>query len=140
MKYNREQLIEQLVDHEGLELNVYKDSLGIETIGIGRNLVDRGITKEEAYYLGNNDIGIVELELVAEFPIVSDLDAVRQRVVIDMAFNIGVPRLTGFKKMWAAIHCGDYEEAALEMMDSKWARQVGRRAERLSDMMRKGTD
>jgi len=51
MKYNREQLIEQLVDHEGLELNVYKDSLGIETIGIGRNLVDRGITKEEAYYL-----------------------------------------------------------------------------------------
>jgi len=77
---------------------------------------------------------------VAEFPIVSDLDAVRQRVVIDMAFNIGVPRLTGFKKMWAAIHCGDYEEAALEMMDSKWARQVGRRAERLSDMMRKGTD
>ena len=140
MKYNREQLIEQLVDHEGLELNVYKDSLGIETIGIGRNLVDRGITKEEAYYLCNNDINIVELELVAEFPIVSDLDAVRQRVVIDMAFNIGVPRLTGFKKMWAAIHCGDYEEAALEMMDSKWARQVGRRAERLSDMMRKGTD
>ena len=140
MKYNREQLIEQLVDHEGLELNVYKDSLGIETIGIGRNLVDRGITKEEAYYLCNNDIGIVELELVAEFPIVSDLDAVRQRVVIDMAFNIGVPRLTGFKKMWAAIHCGDYKEAAVEMMDSKWARQVGRRAERLSAMMKKGTD
>lgn len=140
MKYNREELIEQLVDHEGLELEVYEDSLGIATIGIGRNLVDRGITKEEAYYLCNNDIAIVELELVAEFPIVSDLDAVRQRVVIDMAFNIGVPRLTGFKKMWAAIHCGDYEEAALEMMDSKWARQVGRRAERLSDMMRKGTD
>jgi lysozyme len=140
MKYNREELIEQLVDHEGLELNVYKDSLGIETIGIGRNLVDRGITKEEAYYLCNNDISIIELELMAEFPIVSDLDAVRQRVVIDMAFNIGVPRLTGFKKMWAAIHCGDYEEAALEMMDSKWARQVGRRAERLSLMMELGVE
>ena len=140
MKYNREQLIEQLVDHEGLELNVYKDSLGIETIGIGRNLVHRGITEEEAHYLCNNDIDIVEQELVSEFPIVSNLDGVRQRVVIDMAFNVGVPRLTGFRKMWAAIHCGDYSEAAVEMMDSKWARQVGRRAERLSAMMETGVE
>jgi len=77
---------------------------------------------------------------VAEVTVVNDLDAVRQRVVIDMAFNIGVPRLTGFKKMWAAIHCGDYEEAALEMMDSKWARQVGRRAKRLSLMMKTGVE
>jgi len=140
MKYNREELIEQLVDHEGLELEVYEDSLGIATIGIGRNLVDRGITKEEAYYLCNNDIDIVEQELVSEFPIVSNLDGVRQRVLIDMAFNVGVPRLTKFKKMWAAIHCGDYKEAAVEMMDSKWARQVGRRAERLSAMMETGVE
>jgi lysozyme len=61
-------------------------------------------------------------------------------VVIDMAFNVGVPRLTGFKKMWAALHCGDYAEAAKEMMDSKWARQVGRRAERLSSMMETGAE
>lgn len=140
MKYNREQLIDQLIDHEGMELEVYEDSLGIPTIGIGRNLLDRGITEDEARFLCNNDIDIVERELVAEFPIVAELDNVRQRVLIDMAFNIGVPRLTGFRKMWAAIHCGDYAEAAVEMMDSKWARQVGRRAERLSDMMRKGTD
>ncbi|MDA7674499.1 glycoside hydrolase family protein [bacterium] len=140
MNYNRQELIEQLKDHEGLELKVYKCTAGIETIGIGRNLVDRGVTEEEAYYLCNNDVDIVERELVAEFPIVADLDGIRQRVVIDMAFNVGVPRLTGFKKMWAALHCGDYAEAAKEMMDSKWARQVGRRAERLSSMMETGAE
>jgi len=140
MKYNREQLIDQLINHEGMELEVYEDSLGIPTIGIGRNLVDRGITEDEARFLCNNDIDIVERELVAEFPIVAELDSIRQRVLIDMAFNVGVPRLTGFRKMWAAIHCGDYAEAAVEMMDSKWARQVGRRAERLSLMMETGVE
>ena len=140
MKYNREELIDQLIDHEGMELEVYEDSLGIPTIGIGRNLVDRGITENEARFLCNNDIDIVERELVAEFPIVAELDSIRQRVLIDMAFNVGVPRLTGFRKMWAAIHCGDYAEAAVEMMDSKWARQVGRRAERLSLMMETGVE
>ena len=140
MKYNREELIDQLIDHEGMELEVYEDSLGIATIGIGRNLVDRGITEDEARFLCNNDIDIVERELVAEFPIVAELDSIRQRVLIDMAFNVGVPRLTGFRKMWAAIHCGDYAEAAVEMMDSKWARQVGRRAERLSLMMELGVE
>lgn len=140
MKYNREELIDQLIDHEGMELEVYEDSLGIPTIGIGRNLVDRGITEDEARFLCNNDIDIVERELVAEFPIVAELDSIRQRVLIDMAFNVGVPRLTGFRKMWAAIHCGDYAEAAVEMMDSKWARQVGRRAKRLSSMMETGVE
>ena len=140
MKYNREELIDQLIDHEGMELEVYEDSLGIATIGIGRNLVDRGITEDEARFLCNNDIDIVERELVAEFPIVAELDSIRQRVLIDMAFNVGIPRLTGFRKMWAAIHCGDYSEAAVEMMDSKWARQVGRRAERLSSMMELGVE
>lgn len=140
MKYNREQLIDQLINHEGMELEVYEDSLGIPTIGIGRNLVDRGITEDEARFLCNNDIDIVERELVAEFPIVAELDSIRQRVLIDMAFNVGVPRLTGFRKMWAAIHCGDYAEAAVEMMDSKWARQVGRRAKRLSSMMETGVE
>jgi len=140
MKYNREELIDQLIDHEGMELEVYEDSLGIPTIGIGRNLVDRGITEDEARFLCNNDIDIVERELVAEFPIVAELDSIRQRVLIDMAFNVGVPRLTGFRKMWAAIHCGDYAEAAVEMMDSKWAKQVGRRAERLSLMMETGVE
>jgi len=131
MKYNREHLIQKLIAHEGMVLSVYQDSLGIDTIGIGRNLVDRGITKEEldaldiptighvyeygitevdAVYLATNDVEIVE--------------TVRQLVLADMAFNMGVPRLRGFKKMWAAIHEGDYTTAAKEMLDSRWANQV----------------
>jgi len=140
MNYNKERLIDQLIRHEGMELKVYKDSLGIETIGIGRNLVDRGVTEEEARYLCNNDIEIVERELVQSFPIVSSLNDTRIRVLLDMAFNVGLPRLRGFKRMWAALDNQDYVEAAKEMLDSKWARQVKTRAYTLARMMETGED
>ena len=140
MNYNKERLIDQLIKHEGLELKVYKDSLGIETIGIGRNLVDRGVSEEEARYLCNNDIDIVEQELGKSFPIVDSLDDTRTRVLLDMAFNVGLPRLRGFKRMWAALENYDYGEAAKEMLDSKWARQVKTRAYTLARMMESGED
>lgn len=159
MKYDRTHYIEKLIKHEGIVLNVYKDSLGIDTIGIGRNLEDRGITQEElddldipsighvyeygiteedAVYLVTNDIEIVEEELCRAHSCIEDLDAVRQLVVMDMAFNMGVPRLCKFKKMWAAIHDGDYTTAAVEMLDSRWATQVGTRAIKLSKAMEEG--
>lgn len=140
MNYDKERLVDQLIKHEGMELKVYKDSLGIETIGIGRNLVDRGVTEEEARYLCNNDIEIVERELVQSFPIVSSLNDTRIRVLLDMAFNVGLPRLRGFKRMWAALENNDYVEAAKEMLDSKWARQVKTRAYTLARMMETGED
>jgi lysozyme len=140
MDYDKEKLVDQLIRHEGLELKVYKCTAGIETIGIGRNLVDRGVTEEEARYLCNNDIEIVEHELIRSFPFVADLDDVRLRVLLDMAFNIGVPRLRGFAKMWAAVEEGDYEQAAIEMLDSKWAKQVKTRAYTLARMMETGED
>lgn len=140
MDYNKEALVDQLIRHEGLELKVYKDSLGIETIGIGRNLVDRGISEEEARYLCNNDIEIVERELLRSFPFVAGLDDCRLRVLMDMAFNIGIPRLRGFAKMWTALEEGNYEQAAIEMMDSKWAKQVKTRAYTLARMMETGED
>ena len=159
MKYNASNFLDKLIDHEGMVLTVYKDSLGIDTVGIGRNLKDRGISKEEleymdipnmdavyehgiseadARYLAMNDIKIVENELCRIHPCVEDLDAVRQLVLMDMAFNMGVPRLSKFKKMWNAIHEGQFETASLEMMDSRWARQVGRRAGILSKAMKTG--
>ncbi len=121
MKYIRTHLIKQLVQSEGLRLEVYQDTLGIDTIGVGRNLEDRGITKEElealdfpnieavyehgiteadAAYLLENDVQIVEEELLKAHPCVADLDAVRQLVLVDMAFNMGVPRLCKFKKIY----------------------------------------
>jgi lysozyme len=159
MKYNRSHFLDKLVDHEGLVLTVYQDTLGIDTIGIGRNLKDRGISKEEldyldipsmeviyehgiseadARYLALNDIAIVENELCRVHKCVEDLDSVRQLVLMDMAFNMGVPRLCKFKLMWNAIHEQNWEAASLEMLDSRWARQVGRRAKILSEAMKAG--
>ena len=159
MKYDRQDLINKLIAAEGLRLQVYKDTLGIDTIGIGRNLEDRGITKEElddldiptiehvyeygiteadAVYLAENDVQIVEEELVRAHPCVDRLDSVRQLILIDMAFNMGVPRLCKFKKMWAAVECGDYPTAAKEMLDSRWAKQVKGRATKLANAMHNG--
>ena len=158
MEYNREKLIDQLILHEGLELKVYKDTLGIDTIGVGRNLEDRGITdgelmhmnllreeihttgitEEDARFLLGNDIDIVERELLDAHPCMERLNDVRIRVLLDMAFNLGVPRLRKFKNMWAGIHEGNYIRAGDEMMDSRWANQVGARAVRLCKMMKEG--
>ena len=159
MKYRREDFINKLIAHEGLRLEVYQDSLGIDTIGIGRNLEDRGITKEEldwmdipnmaivhtmgiteadAMYLAQNDVQIVEEELIRAHPCVDRLDAVRQLVLMDMAFNMGVPRLCKFKKMWNAIHDEDFISAAKEMLDSRWAIQVKSRSTKLANAMHNG--
>ena len=159
MKYNVSHFLDKLIEHEGMVLTVYQDTLGIDTIGIGRNLKDRGISPEElaymdipnmaivytegiseadARYLAMNDIKIVENELSQVHKCVENLDAVRQLILMDMAFNMGVPRLCKFKKMWNAIHEGNFDAASLEMMDSRWARQVGSRARKLADAMKSG--
>ena len=159
MKYDRNILIEKLIASEGLRLQVYKDTLGIDTIGIGRNLEDRGVTKEEldwmdipnidvvyemgiteadAVYLATNDVQIVEEELVRAHPCVDRLDSVRQLILMDMAFNMRVPRLCKFAKMWNAIHEEDYPTAAKEMLDSRWANQVKSRAVKLANAMHNG--
>ena len=140
MNYDREKLIDLIIYHEGLELKPYRCTAGHLTIGIGRNLDDRGITEDEARFLCQNDVDIVEQELTRKFPFIVGLDDVRIRVLLDMAFNLGVPRLSAFSNMWAALEEGDFKQAAVEMLDSRWARQVGRRATNLSQMMETGTD
>jgi len=138
MKFDMDSLIQQLVEHEGLELFPYEDTLGIVTIGVGRNLEERGISEDEAFYLLSNDIEVIWDELVKQHPIVEDLDDQRQMVLLDMAFNMGVPRLGKFKKMWAAIEDGDMNEASKQALDSRWADQVGRRAESLAERLISG--
>jgi lysozyme len=116
----------------------YKCTGGKLTIGIGRNLDDRGITEEEADYLLSNDIDDFEDRLTREIPWMVGLDPIRQRVLIDMAFNLGVPGLLKFKRTLAAIRGKEYDRAAGMMLDSRWATQVGQRAKRLSHMMATG--
>ena len=158
MKYDADEFVEMVAKHEGVVLEPYRDILGISTIGIGRNLEDGGITdveldyigktledilkvgltREEAYYLCRNDISNVEKELLERKPVVNQLDSVRQMCLVDMGFNMGVPRLMKFVKMWGAIEVGDFYEASEQMLDSRWATQVGKRSEGLAEMMRRG--
>jgi len=137
---DREAMVRQLRLHEGERLRPYRCTAGKLTIGVGRNLEDRGITAQESAYLLANDIANEERELLRALPWVAKLDEVRQRVLLDMSFNMGIVGLLAFKRTLATIQAGDYRAAASMMLDSKWAGQVGQRAERLSRMMATGKD
>jgi len=123
-----EALKAHLIAREGLRLKPYKCPQGKLTLGVGRNIEDNGITTEEAMYLLTNDIHntIEELENVFEdFP---DLPVNAQLVLADMCFNLGLPTLLEFKKMLKAIEEEKWEEAGKQVLDSRYAKQVGERA------------
>ena len=129
----------QLVRHEGLRLKPYRCTAGKLTIGIGRNLDDRGISQKEAYAMLERDIQDCEQWLNDEIPdIYNGLDEVRKSVLLNMCFNLGISGLLGFKNTLEFIKVGDWERAANNMLVSRWAKQVGRRAIELSELMRKG--
>jgi len=128
-------LLEQIKFHEGLRLKPYVCPAGKLTIGYGRNIEDCGITKYEAELLLAHDITAVESELQDKLKFWATLDPVRQAVLINMAFNMGVNGLMKFKKTLVMVGNGDYSDAAIEMMDSRWARQVPKRALDLSVQM-----
>lgn len=135
----RERLRAALVRDEGIRLKPYRDSVGVLTIGVGRNLDDVGISAREAYYLLDNDIACAERECREAFPWFDALDPVRQDVLLNMAFNLGIVGLKGFVRTLAAVRRGDYTAAAKGMLASKWAKQVKRRAARLASEMETGT-
>ncbi len=134
------QLKEMLVRHEGLRLKPYRDTVGKLTIGVGRNLDDFGLTNEEVLVLLHNDILRTMQEVRKAFPWYLRLNAVRQNVVLNMVFNLGLSRFLGFKKTIEALESKNWDIAAREMLDSKWAVQVGRRAQELSKMMKTGKE
>lgn len=132
-------MIDRIKKHEGLRLKSYRCTAGKLTIGYGRNLEDNGITEEEAHFLLMNDLEKSWDECCKAFSWISKMDKIRQGVIVELCFNMGLGRLKGFKKMLAACERGDYETASVEMLDSLWARQVGQRAKTLANIM-KGTD
>lgn len=136
-----EKLTAQLKRDEGVIPYAYKDSLGYWTIGVGR-LIDQSkggkLSDDEIDYLLANDIKNHSAELFKLAPWIKSLDEVRQGALINMAFNLGVAGLLGFKNTLAMIQNGKYDDAAAVMLESKWARQVGKRANRLSEQIRTG--
>jgi lysozyme len=137
---NADLLKAELTRDEGLRLKPYRDSVGKLTLGIGRNLDDVGISEDEAQYMLGSDIARTVLDLDRSLPWWESLDEVRQRVILNMAFNMGVFGLLTFKNTLTMIHDGRYGDAADGMLASLWAKQVGPRALRLAQMMRDGKD
>ena len=123
-----------LREEEGYRRFPYLDTEGILTIGYGRNLKDVGISPVEAEFLLRNDMQSA-LIAAASFPWFIDLSDLRKAVIVDMVFNMGLPRFKTFKKMLLAVTNKDYPGAAIEMLDSKWAKQVGDRANKLAYIM-----
>ena len=120
-----ESLEQMLLRHEGFRAHVYKCPAGYDTIGVGRNIEKDsgpGITQEEAMYLLSNDIKRVRA-LLNRHPVYTGLDEVRRMALENMCFQLGYNGLLDFKLMWLALGRGDWEEAAKEALDSKWARQ-----------------
>ena len=135
---DRDQLRVELTRDEAERLKPYTDTVGKLTIGVGRNLSDRGISSDEAQFLLGNDIRIVESDLNERLPWWNRLSDARQRVLANMCFNLGIVRLLGFKTTLEFIRTEQWDKAADGMLQSIWAHQVGQRAVRLSEMMRNG--
>ena len=131
-------LVEELKHDEGVKLKPYQCSSGKLTIGIGRNIEERGISDSEAEFMLKNDIDICIDELKKAFSWYDNLSDKRQRVMINMCFNLGLGKLKGFKKFLQAMDDQIWNIAAEEMLDSRWADQVGDRAVRLALMVLEG--
>lgn len=133
---DRDQLARDLERDEGLRLKPYLDSVGKLTIGIGRNLDDNGITEAEARLMLDHDADVSLADLDRNAAWWRSMPEPAQRGLANMAFNMGWPTLSGFRNMLAALEQGEYARAADEALDSRWARQVGPRSERIAELYR----
>ena len=133
-------LVEMIKRHEGVKSKVYLCSAGYETIGVGRNISESGLglSDDEIDYLLQNDIQRVREELRDAYFWFGALSEARQDAMIDICFNLGLTRLRGFVKAFEAMSREQFDVAADEFMDSKWAKQVGMRALRVTEMIRDG--
>lgn len=136
---NRQRLAKQLEIDEGKRSKMYLDTVGKWTAGVGRNLSDRAFSEDEIQLMLSNDIDLAVKDTRQLVPGFDNLDDVRQEILANMAMNLGYTRLAGFKKFLAAVNASEFAEASMEMLDSKWAQQVGARAQRLSKAMRVGS-
>lgn len=136
----REALISLLEEDEGVRPFPYTDTVGKLTIGVGRNLSDRGLSLDEIDFLLENDIDLVLSELDRILPWWRSLDDTRKLVLASMCFQLGAARLLKFTNTLAAIRRGDFSAAARGMKESKWYRQTPNRAARLIEMMKQQPD
>jgi len=119
---------------EGFRERVYLCSAGKQTIGYGWNIDDQPITRLSAQMILADQIDANVEELNRALPWWLNLPFNAKLGLANMVFNLGLPRLLKFKKMLAALKAHDFDKAALEALDSRWATQVGSRALRIADL------
>ena len=146
METDMEKLIETLKRHEGVKNHAYKDSLGVLTIGCGRNISDSegqhglGLSDDEIDYMLSNDILRTIKELAEEYPWFNDMEeGARRDAIINMHFNLGRVRFASFKIALSYMDKADHKKAAGEFLNSKWAKQVKGRALEVTDMIATNT-
>ena len=130
------QVRKRLIEHEGIKLKPDHCTAGKLTIGVGRNLDDRGISQATATQMLEEDIEIVLDELKRALPFWEKLKWNYKEALVDLAFNMGVPRLMMFKRMLSAIEADEPDKAAEELLDSRYASQVGVRASNIAALLR----
>jgi len=143
---NIDQLRDTLKIDEGVKYEIYNDHLGYPTFGIGHLVVESDeehgkpvgtpVSEDRVNSVFEKDVAIMIDEAKKIFPNLDQLPEEAQQVIVNMTFNMGRPRLSQFKKFIAGVNAGDWNKAAVEMMDSRWAKQVGARAERLRDRIK----
>ena len=133
-----EMLKRMLMADEGVAYKPYRDTVGKLTIAVGRNLDDTKLNDTEIHLMLENDILKCYALLSREYDFFSKLTAPRQSALLNMCFNLGFNGCKNFKKMWQAIEAGDYKQAAQEMLNSKWHKQVGERVDRLAYIIELG--
>lgn len=133
-----QELVKSIKEHEGFRAAAYVDTTGHLTIGYGQVVAELEVTEQEAekWLLAGIEKRTKELETFLSFRAVKD--QVRQDVLVEMAYNLGVGGLMKFKNMWASIKAKDWDAAGEHMLDSLWASQVGYRAKTLSRRMKQG--
>jgi lysozyme len=131
-------LTARLIRHEGLRLKPYRDTVGKLTIGVGRNLDDVGLSRAEAMVLLDNDLARVRAALDARWPWRRALDPVRADAMVELGFNLGVEGLAAFDRFLAGMKAAAFSAAADALLSSRWAGEVGARANELADMVRTG--
>ena len=133
-----EKLKASIKKHEGFKQFPYHDTKNKITIGYGHNLSDVGLKESECDLLLSNDIFTATYELYHFIPWAQNLDDVRKAVMIEMTFNIGIEKVLQFRKLLDALQNKDYQQAAKEMLDSEWAKEVGNRAHDMAYSMESG--
>lgn len=138
-----DQITRQLMRDEGSSIRhgrhlPYVDTVGKTTIGYGRNLTDRGLSEDETRLMLENDIVGCIGELASTFPWFEKLDEPRQGAMVNLCFNLGLTKLLKFPVFLSYMKIGNWEQAAVSLLQSRYAEQVGNRALRVSEQIRRG--